>query len=1765
MPKLLFIWFFFIFNSNLFSFDFNDFLNSVSDYDDLNAKTSDYIKIDDVIKSDNKGINTEKDYNDYDDWDYAPDKWNSFVNRLENGEINFNDKESVSVSTVTLSTAPVSLPPQVEFLDSGTSLNVTGRKVIGINYSGKKYINPQTNVTREKSTSLFDITQELQIRMQGKVGDKINVNVDYDDTKSDKQDISITYQGDPQEVVQNISFGDIDLSLPATEFVSYNKQLFGIRADIKTGGFKSTFIGSRTKGETKTKQFIGNTQFQSTNLSDTSYIRRKYYDITFGDITRLPIKAGSEKIYIDQQTNQVVDNIIISSITAYDLVSGASYSGRFKLLTRGIDYTIDYNKGLVTLAQTLNSVDVLIVDYQNYSGSWLHDEGTFGYKLLKTYNDIYITGSGEKGWNNEVKTYYYIGQTNIVRDDGHGNFTLKVQNLNKQDIGASLNPPQKYPDNIEVDFEQGIVHLLSPFGSEADPAIPDPLTYSQSPVSNRIIHIEYYYKLKTFMIESGIVLNSEIIKVDGVKLTKNVDYYIDYDSGFITFYNTDKIGQTSVIDMVYEVSPFGNSSQTLAGGRVSYDISNSVSLGATAIYQGSSKSKSAPMITDLASSLLVYDGDMQIKNLNIFGMRTSLSGEMAQSKLNPNINDYAIIDNMEGVKQEDSASMDKNYWYIASNPSNIPSHTDSINWDTEEINSRDINPNSPTDSKQSVLVINYDFSVSTEVSLTYVFSKTGLDFTQKNSFEMTVVGDNNTAGPDINLHFGDVNEDSDQSGGMTLVCSGGNILYGAPKTEDINCDNILSPSEDNGWEYYYNYSGSVSTRRFGSKNGIIDTQDLDGNGRMDAQNPWIGGDYGYLTNTKFIDITAGGSTYTNNINFSNWHNLVYPVVIASSDSYKWSNIKEVRISLKKSSLTPVRGRIKIARIAAVGNTWNVFLSTYTSENIKVLAVNNIDNTDYTPIYNVGGEISGIYEDLYGSVSSQKSDTGDKTISEQSISINFSSVTKDSRNYIYRKFSNSIDISQHKRLRFMVYNGKDNGSLRFYLKLGDENNYYKVSVPLDNTTIGWRVYNIDQNDENNDGVAETWAAGFPVKISTSGTVSLQQIPQIIAGVEVSDNDTNSYSGMIYLNEIHLSNPITRTGSARKVSGDFEIPGFMTFGGKHRYVDRAFMTPVSAVTNQDNEQNTGYLNLLKPAFFPTSYTYSRQNTNTPNVYLTGNNNLVNMLQNGKVKKQDITAQGLLSLWIFPKTNLNYTNNNVKYDLINREDNKNTYTASTNYQPPLNLFIIPKNINFSYTYIDNKVEYLPPYISTSDYYDTYEKTYSYSTRFDLEPVSFWKITPSYSLSKVNETRINLYDTSNPFGYPKSMQQSAGFDSSLKLFKWFNPSFNYSVTTNENNNLSITTVTLAQQSTTYNPGDIKTVNRNAQGSVNLSININDLLPKSKLLRSMIITSNYQLQDGDVWQNVEKDYNSKNKLWIRTPLKPKNPFAQRTSATIRDSYNSTLRWQPFESFVFNTRWKSLSTILITNNYNYSVQKNYTNDVYTETVNKTLPDLVFTVSQLEYLTGLKRWASDITMNIKYSYNTNEVIKTSLDKTNSFGTDLRFNLLNYINTYMTYNNKTTEKRDLTINQITGYTKNQTFSVQGTFDVKQYRFTPKLDYSNDYAETTLKTVTSNTTIITPSVLIKTDFRLPKKFKLPFLNEMMLDNRIIWTNSISYSIKKSPVSVSDNNRLFSINSTADIEPSQNLRISFNLLIQRYWSKYLKEDDYLSYQIGTNMILQF
>ncbi len=1117
---------------------------------------------------------------------------------------------------------------------------------------------------------------------------------------------------------------------------------------------------------------------------------------------------------------------------------------------------------------------------------------------------------------------------------------------------------------------------------------------------------------------------------------------------------------------------------------------------------------------------------------------------------------------MEGVKQEDSPAMDKNYWFITANPVQGPADPLALDWYNENVKSKDINPAAGTDATQQVLDFKYDFSVSPEVSIVYPLSTTGLDFSQKNVLEMVVYGSNGTAagteGPMFNIHLGQVSEDADNTGGQSFSCASGLVLSGAPKSEDLNCDSQVSSAEDIGWLYA---PAGKSSKRYGAGNGRLDTEDLNQNGRLDGQD-FTGGSFGYVTGAMFTDTTD--SLPKDNINFTGWHTLYLPLAITSTDTYKWNAIKQIRISLKQTPGGAVSGVIKFARISAVGNSWTVQSSTDPG-NMQAVGVNNHDNPGYTPIYDAGGDASTVYNNLYGSVSQQKQQTNSTSITEQTLALDYSNIYSTSTIYVYRKFSTALDISQHGKLRFLVNNqGPLDSGASFFLKAGDMNNYFKASVPLNFT--GWRLIVVNQEDLTGDKIPDIWTPSTPgVQISSRGTPSLQQVPQFIAGVEATDG--SEHHGTVYFDELHLAEPLTRAGSAHKVEAAFEIPGWLSFGGKDRFMDRSFQTPVTAIANQDNEQQTGYLNITRLAFFPLSFTAARQITETPNTLTTGSNNLVNSLQQGRVNKFDGTASGNLSLGALPKLGLNYTKGITDYSLLSRKDDKNLYAANLAYSLPGSIPVLPRSLNLNYSLGRNKINYdASRLLLTDGLYETDERTDSYGAKLTFIPWNGSSFNPGYSLQTANEQRSPVSDPLRTEHYNKSMQQTVEFNSNLLFARWLNPSANYSVTTIENNNLTLTTVTVAQSSAVFTTGSIKSVNRTAQGGVGLTLNINDLAPRNRLLRSMVLSSNYQIQDGDSWSNIEGEYNTRDHLWLRQSLKPSNPFAQRNSLTLRDTITSTQRWQPFEGYAFKGPAAPLTTLSLTNNFSNSVQRSEVTGTISKSVNRTFPDMIVSLSQLENLFSARRWAQGATINLKYSRNTNEAKNLSLDTSGTYGADLRFKLLNTMDTAASYNLRLTDKKDLRVRQITQETRHDDATLQTTFDYKKFRFTPKADYASDVTKAALGVVTANTKTITPSLLIKTDLQLPKGLKLPFMKQVIVfTNRIVWTTTLSYAIKSSPITIADNNNLFSLNSSADYEAAKNLRLTFNLGLQRLWHKYLKQEEYVSYQAGSTLTFQF
>ncbi|WP_424245676.1 hypothetical protein Dip510_000614 [Elusimicrobium posterum] len=1698
-----------------------------------------------------------------------------------------------------------SLRPSFALPLYGTTVSLTGRKTFGIKTESKKYKNDSSNSSTSRNTSSFSFEQEMQLKMTGKIMDRVFVDIDYDDQRDDAQDISVAYKGKPGELVQSAEFGDITLELPKTEFISFNKQLFGAKMHLQYGNANLRLIGSETKGTSKNKQFQGSSVFETITLSDTDYLRRRYYNVTrMLDSTDInysffnyQISRNSETIYISdgksssQYLYQNLDYGDYALLSSSPTDSNVHPGGKFRQLERGVDYTIDYSRNLIVFKSSLAETDTVVIDYTNSNGEVLSLQSTTPgyprvYKMLKAESDRPDTG-GRASTYTEVKTIYNLSRQQISRDDGKGNFTLVLQDANGSLIGAqekcnyntSLACPQVYPDTIDVDFEKGTFELKE--------RLNDSTLYNNTPVSNRNLSfkVELNSKVKSYFVEADMVVQSETVKVNGITLKRNDDYYIDYSSGFLTFYKEGIVTQDAVIDVTYDTTGGASSDQTLLGARFDYDFTDNIGFGGTFIQEGTDAPKTAPSITSLSEKLTVYEVDAKAKDMEfVDGVKLSVSGEAAKSVKDQNLFGYAIVDNFEDAKQSVSPDYNFKYWQVASTPGYEYGSADnafwgSIYWDTQDINSLQINPNSSSSAndKQAVLVINYDFTKSDEVSIVYPLSDTGTDLSEKKTFDLTALG--NANGPLINIHYGNIDEISDSGlGDNTITCSTYYPDY-VPKTEDRYCRGSVSPEEDKGWMYedpdgtLHNYEPFAKNvyNRERQPNGRIDTQDLDNNGRLDKGSSSVGGSFGYEINMTGVSAVAIDGLPGAVLNNTSWETFTTPVTITDAEKNRWTAVKHLRISLKKPAGLPAgaeKGQIKIANVSIAGNSWQA-----NSDTDNITAINKIDDTDYLPIFDdYKGAGRSVFNKLYGSLDELRSESRNQNIFEQALRIDYDT-TAYTETFAHNNYS-KMDFSTHKNLLFLLYLKNNDTQSQFFMRLGTETNYQEIVVDLDAATLTtgqWNLIQLKLVDSTGDGIPDILEPATPgVSVNVvqdsinPANLNFTKISRIASGVKLKAGGTGTANGEVWLNEIHMSGSNSLEGTAYRGDAKIVVDNWGEAGATYIKKDQYFQTPVSVATGQDKTTEDYYLKLNRISYLPVNATYQRSTTDTPRILDNLNTNTVRSLDQGLVEKDKGAIRVDLQKKDLPQIGVEYSFDNADYHLAERKDAKKTYNATIKQSFASTNFL--REYSGGYTVSNTTIDYSQDVLNSggSTYYNTDENSQRINGKVSLVPWKGSSIIPTYTVTTVKEDRNGgAYQS---LSYPKSMTQQTGVTANFRIFKWLVPTASYNVTTTETNNLTQTTLTQNGVSQTFDIGELKSINRTADGGVSLTLNMKEIIPKSKLFSNMTLSNSYRLQDADSYVNVESGYNSKTSIWLRSDLSPSNPYAYKRNMTLRDTITSSQRWNPFRDYQLDGALSPLKSLSIINNFTLTDQESEETGTPTTTKSTTLPDMVVTLGDIERFFGEKYFLSKTSLKLNYSKIENEVVGIEFKDENTYGAEFRFTLFNKFDNTLNYSLKNGDRYSLNSNETLESLYVNDISAQSSFYISRFRLTPKIAYAKSEKKQRNDTISEDYTDIIPSLNVRLDFSMPGGIWLPFVNRnYATTNRIIWNTNLSYQKRRSDVTVLENKNYYDITTSLDYEFSKNVRLTISGGVQVLDHLYVESESYTAYNFATMLTLQF
>ncbi len=1850
---------------------------------------------------------------------YKQERWNEMRQKLETGEtlVPILEKPVPVVERRVLPQPPPPGPGLNVVLPYESGLSISGRKVIDFKLSSTIYAQPDSGKGRIDKTD-FSLDQQLQVRVKGTVGRKVTVNVDFDDTREDKRDISVVYKGDPDETLQEAAFGDISISLPSTEFVGYSKSVFGVRAELlfrprtqfarlfpsalwhrySPKSVRLFMIGSQTKGITQTKRFTGNYILQRKEINDISYPRRQFYQLAFSTAAsnptgpndtfkkeHRPIQAGSERIFLDDQ-NPANNNIDESTRTFYvvpdgllngqpALTSGGGTglsistftgpaginTGVFKLLVPGIDYTVDYTKGTIRFKRVINQRDIIVADYKPVDDNRplsqiissnqdplfdtiksIQDTILFGYKpiLIKPDESQFFA-------TRELKNMYILGDTKIQRDDGRGNFNLKIIDLNRNDptqidnfdastptLALAPKGVPKYPNDIDMDFENGIITfvssdvLRSPF---VRPFSNDIYVFRENVPSfkNRYrIFAEYRFRKGNFSLDqTNIVSQSEQVFVDGKRMTRDVDYFIDYDAGLVTFFRPDSIRDDSVVEITYDYSPFGGSgNETLVGERSEWYVTDNFFIGQSLLLNFSPRSQTVPDLRSTSKKIMVLESDINWKNIK-FGnfpiQITGISAEVAESIKNPNTADKATLETFEGVKVEDNANLNKDFWQVAANPLTgnplggafSPGYAanaagqNGIFLSNEDFKITDINPTAVVETSDRLQSLKLDYKLlpsgtgGDAASIVQVLNRAGVDmFSNRRQFaELWINGDNSNAR--IQMRLGGIQEKSDSDSGLSI------------KTEDRDNTATLSAGEDIGWTFL---NPDLSTTTVGAGNGRLDSQDLDGNGRLDSDDTL--GNYAQeigTANNQLIEAVNGTPHQT--VDWSGWKLFSVPLNITASDQNLWASIKQVRITVSNPSGVAKTGTLRFGRITIVGTRFEqaAVAPTINPVNAKAYAANNQDNPEYPSLVS-----NPAFQDLY--------DLQDTSLKrrEQGLAIQYTSTgarVDETTVTVKEVFTRALDLSSHESIKFFV-NG-DGTTNKFIFRVGNSGNYLEFESPL--TFTGWQMFTLDILDKNKDGKLDHGLGNWTRIV---GNPSLRNITEITYGAAIPPGAADPTSHKIYFNEVHVAGAVQVVGVAYRAKSDFVWPNWGSWGLSWRNVDRNFETLTSVGSGVDSKSGNAYLTLSRMKFLPVSSNLSYAESVTPQIQSINDPNiLVSVLSEGKSINTTQSLSGNLLLTQLPLIpnfirgkllNIDFSSDhslaihevrdgrfskrfltpyfiNSQQLLGSREDETFNYRFGTSYTIPwqpdilpsrfLTFKPLPTGVSFSFSQTNSYLR------QNSDNTTNRSVGEDYSARSQFQFFPQLTLSPAYTYGHTYEER-GILDTDvsksttsatilDSLGtYNKNTKWNASMAGSLRITSWLNPGFNYTINTDETNNVNA--VLLGTD--TVKRGQIKSISRSSSGDISASISPKDIFQYiryvreiNRMINSLSFSGGYSVSDGDTYENVPEGYDTTYKFLIRdhsldVPThvlgqdgREINTNARRMSLTASDTSRVSGRWTPFEGFTWlkNKRWGPIKNFNTSGTFTETKTNRDTTGTLSKSYSKVWPDFVFSTSEIEKPLFLSRWISDTRMNGNYQERLSETLGQTRSTGKSISSDVTFTAFKLLQFSLGYQNSTTQEENLQINQVTSRTRQFGFNGQVITTLKwgNWRFTPRYDQNQSEAEDGTGKKTSDLINRNGSLQVFGDINIPRFFRLPFGKQLSLTNRLIITGSFHYGMVRDSVDETKSVDNFDFNGNGDFEITPNIRAAFGGGYSRTMNKTKKEEDFQTYSFTSRVTIQF
>ena len=228
-------------------------------------------------------------------------------------------------------------PAEKIFGPGGVRIKTQGTAELKFGVNLKNIDNPSLPIRNRKTTAM-DFDEKINLSVNGKVGDKVNMNLNYNTDATfdfDSQNMKLKYEGKEDEIIKLVEGGNV--SFPSnSSLVNGATSLFGIRTDLQFGKLSLQAVVSQKKSSTKSVSSKGGTQLTPFEFDVTDYEENrhfflsKYFRDRYDDaMSHLPnittgITINRVEIWVTNKTGNTTNSRDIVALT--DLGENSSVS-----------------------------------------------------------------------------------------------------------------------------------------------------------------------------------------------------------------------------------------------------------------------------------------------------------------------------------------------------------------------------------------------------------------------------------------------------------------------------------------------------------------------------------------------------------------------------------------------------------------------------------------------------------------------------------------------------------------------------------------------------------------------------------------------------------------------------------------------------------------------------------------------------------------------------------------------------------------------------------------------------------------------------------------------------------------------------------------------------------------------------------------------------------------------------------------------------------------------------------------------------------------------------------------------------------------------------------------------------------------------------------------------------------------------------------------------------------------------------------------------